>query len=309
MLIFELSKEDLKIAQAEIETVIGKKGELIENFLFADVEIRDYSRLAYTKNIYELLLKGNVLQIKKNLKNIKFNEIVVHNFKIEDQTGKLLETVADFINKPVNLKSPETLIEIIEINKKVYLTRLLQRIKHDFDKRKPSKRPICYPFSLKPKIARAMVNLTGIKKGESIIDPFCGTGGLLLEAALIGCRVEGVDIDERMVKACSKNLDGYGIRKYNIYEGDATELKQRLLYVVTDLPYARNTKNQDLERLYEGFLKVIEKYLEYRAVIGCPDSIDMKKMIKKHNLKLVGKFSYFLHSTLTKKIFVIEPKG
>jgi len=309
MIIFELSKEDLKIARAEVEAITYKKGELVENFLFVDVKAKNYSRLAYTKNVYEILLEGNIEQIKKNIKNIKFNEIVVHNFKIDDHTGKLLETVADCINKPVNLKNPETLIKIIKINEKIYLTRLLQHIKHDFDKRKPSKRPICYPFSLKPKIARVMVNLTGIKKGEAIIDPFCGTGGLLLEAALIGCRVEGVDINERMVVACRKNLDSYGIKKYNIYDGDATELKQRLLYVVTDLPYARNTKNQDLEKLYNGFLKVLEKHLEYRAVIGCPNSIDMKKMIKKHDLKIVGEFSHFLHNTLTKNIFVVEPKN
>ena len=309
MLIFSLSKEDLEIAKAEVEALTGKKGELVEDFLFIEAESRDYSRIAYSKAVYELILEGTIDKIKKDLKNVDFEKIVVHNFKVEDHTGKLLETIADCINKPVKMKRPETLIEIFKIKNKIYVTKLLQKISHDFEKRRPHNRPIAYPFSLKPKIARAMVNLTGMKKGEAILDPFCGTGGLLIEAALIGSRVEGIDIDHRMVEACKKNLESFAVKKYNIYEDDALNWKGQMTYVVTDLPYSLNTKKQELEPLYEKFLKVLEKNLKYRAVIGSPDFIDMKKLIKKANLKLVGEHSFFLHSSLTKKIFIVEPNA
>ncbi|MEM3127243.1 MAG: methyltransferase domain-containing protein, partial [Candidatus Woesearchaeota archaeon] len=270
---------------------------------------RDFSRLAYTKNVYELLLDGSMEKIKKELAKCNLDKHVPHTFKIEDHTKKLLESTANCINKPVAMKNPGTLIEIFKIKNKIYITKLLQRIKHDFEKRKPHKRPICFPFSLKPKIARAMINLTGAKRGETILDPFCGTGGLLLEAGLIGCRVEGIDIDPRMIETCKRNLESYGVWKYNIYEENALNLKQKILYIATDLPYSRNTKKQDLEKLYEEFFKVVKKYLEYRAVIGAPDFVDTKKLIKTSGLKIVGEFSYFLHKTLTKKIFVLKPNN
>jgi len=59
-----------------------------------------------------------------------------------------------------------------------------KELKSGFGKRKPHMRPGFHPSSLNPKLARAFVNLTGIRKG-TIVDMFCGTGGILIEAGLI----------------------------------------------------------------------------------------------------------------------------
>ncbi len=59
---------------------------------------------------------------------------------------------------------------------------------------------------LPPKLAQIMLNLSQIKKGEVVYDPFCGTGTVLIEAALLGFTAMGSDIDEKMVAATQKNL-------------------------------------------------------------------------------------------------------
>lgn len=75
---------------------------------------------------------------------------------------------------------------------------------------------------LPPKLAQIITNLThnpSVAEAESsceipdfiapktLLDPFCGTGVLLQEAALMGLRVYGSDIDERMVRYARDNIN------------------------------------------------------------------------------------------------------
>ena len=78
---------------------------------------------------------------------------------------------------------------------------------------------------LPPKLARMMVNLTGVASGR-VLDPFCGTGVLLQEAALLGFDVYGTDLSEKMVRYSTENLDWLTHRysldsKVVIEQGDA----------------------------------------------------------------------------------------
>ena len=59
---------------------------------------------------------------------------------------------------------------------------------------------------LPPKLARMMVNYTGLQSGR-VLDPFCGTGVLLQEAALLGQDVYGSDLADKMVDFTRANLD------------------------------------------------------------------------------------------------------
>jgi len=49
-----------------------------------------------------------------------------------------------------------------------------------------------------------MVNLSGARR--EVLDPFCGTGGVLIEAGLIGLEVYGFDIQQSMVEGCKEIL-------------------------------------------------------------------------------------------------------
>ncbi len=64
---------------------------------------------------------------------------------------------------------------------------------------------------------------------ELILDPFCGTGVILQEALLMGYRVDGSDLDQRMVDYTSENLKWLGtkyslenLRNTSLEVGDAT---------------------------------------------------------------------------------------
>jgi tRNA G10 N-methylase Trm11 len=79
---------------------------------------------------------------------------------------------------------------------------------------------------LPPKLAQIMINLTGAKQGLRILDPFCGTGVILQEAALMGDAVYGTDLSEKMIRYSRDNLnwlqETHNIKiDYHLNEDDA----------------------------------------------------------------------------------------
>lgn len=82
---------------------------------------------------------------------------------------------------------------------------------------------------LPPKLARMMINLAisdAEYKDMTVLDPFCGTGVVLQEAALLGYDAYGTDLSEKMVDYSTQNLD-WLVKKYrlqtnvSIEQGDA----------------------------------------------------------------------------------------
>ena len=60
---------------------------------------------------------------------------------------------------------------------------------------------------LPPKLAQILINLCGkLPEGARVLDPFCGTGVVLQEAAIMGYIPYGTDLNERMVEYSKKNL-------------------------------------------------------------------------------------------------------
>ena len=58
---------------------------------------------------------------------------------------------------------------------------------------------------LPPKLARIMVNLLGIKDG-TVWDPFCGSGTIPMECAVLGYDFLASDVDEYAVKGTDENI-------------------------------------------------------------------------------------------------------
>ncbi|USN96344.1 MAG: methyltransferase domain-containing protein [Candidatus Nomurabacteria bacterium] len=68
---------------------------------------------------------------------------------------------------------------------------------------------------LPPKLAQIMINLAKPSgRPPVILDPFCGTGVILQEAALMGYDANGTDLSEKMVSYSQRNLEWLK-EKYN----------------------------------------------------------------------------------------------
>lgn len=204
-----------------------------------------------------------------------------------------------------NILTINTTLPLSILSRLAYTKKINEKeLKHLFSKRRPHLRPGYHPSSLQPKLARAFVNLTGIRKG-TLVDCFCGTAGILLEAGLIGINTIGYDIEQDMLDKAEANFKHYKIKNYKLFLKDATTIKRKYNYIVADLPYGHATKNIDKD-LYLNFLKNLKKILLKKAVIGFPDFAPYKKLIKQAKLKIEKEFTIYLHKKLSKKIIVIS---
>jgi len=129
-----------------------------------------------------------------------------------------------------------------------------------FGDRRPTDRPFFQPGSMDPMDARAVVNLAGAGPGVGLLDPMCGTGGLLVEAGLVGSSVVGSDAQWKMARGTRENLDAaLGEGTGAVVRADATRLPFRddaFDAVAFDAPYGRQSKieGRDLSTLVAGAL-------------------------------------------------------
>ncbi|HYA55884.1 MAG TPA: DNA methyltransferase [Nitrososphaerales archaeon] len=87
-------------------------------------------------------------------------------------------------------------------------------------------------ISLSPRLARTLVNLAGLKPGQILLDPFCGSGTILVEAYSKSLRCLGVDNRASRVQEARENIrwsiGGVTDRGYDIRKGDARDLSRML---------------------------------------------------------------------------------
>jgi tRNA (guanine10-N2)-dimethyltransferase len=104
------------------------------------------------------------------------------------------------------------------------------------------RRPSSHPSAMAPKLARCLVNLARAKVNRLCVDPFCGTGAIILEAALLGCQVVGSDVDERMIRKSRQNLAHFNTEPIGLLLADARLMPlNEVDSVATDPPYGRST--------------------------------------------------------------------
>ncbi|HEY6238871.1 MAG TPA: RsmD family RNA methyltransferase [Thermoplasmata archaeon] len=113
-----------------------------------------------------------------------------------------------------------------------------------FDARRMPRLPFQRPVSLPPRLGRVAANLAGVRAGHRVVDPFVGTGALLLEAALLGARVTGVDRDDEMVRGALRNFAEVGQTADAFRVSDAADAfsapgGEGWDAVLTDPPYGR----------------------------------------------------------------------
>lgn len=75
-----------------------------------------------------------------------------------------------------------------------------------FGTRAPTKRPFQQPGTMDPQLARTVVNLAGADAGCTFLDPMCGPGATLIEAALLDVTPVGIDVQRRMVEGARRNV-------------------------------------------------------------------------------------------------------
>lgn len=308
--LYLLAGEDMKLAEGELEGFLKSQGideTLVRKQKLAETEVEpgQLKRLALTHEV-----SRKITELEKNrLEDFKPDFMPEKSFAVrtenlsgreidKEKIEKVLGEKFSSSKNSVDLENPRTVIKAYIFDEKIILGEVIEDINRGlFGNRKNQNRPFSSPVSLDPVLARLLVNLSGVKPGEFILDPFCGTGGILIESGLCGIGVYGSDMSEEMVKGTKMNLDEYGVINHSIKQLEVSEAVESFdrdfSAVITDLPYGKSSAKTD--GAVDDFLELVENFEGKIVFMWNEDEIG----------GFEADFSVYVHRNLTRHIFVV----
>ena len=189
--------------------------------------------------------------------------------------------------------------------------KLAEVVPKAFVMRGPRRRPFFHPSAMPAKLARCMVNLAQPNAGDLVLDPFCGTASMLIEAGLIGCRVVGFDVQRRMVRGSLRNLRHFGVGAEGVLRADVRHPPVRQVdCIVTDPPYGRcaKTLGREVADIVGDFLRVAKDCVARgrRLCIAFPKGVHIRRLAEDSGFRVVESHYVYVHRSLTREVAVLE---
>ena len=205
----------------------------------------------------------------------------------------------------VDLEAPDHELRALFADDTCLLAWLAAESRRDFAERAPTDKPFFQPGSMEPLEARAVANLAGARPGAAVLDPMCGTGGLLVEAGLAGASVVGIDAQRKMVRGARRNLAHF-LEDWAVVRGDAARLPVAgpLDAVIADVPYGRQSAvaSDDVEALVRDALAEARRVADRAVVVADRDrSADAAA-----GWAVAAVYERPVHRSLTRFVHVLE---
>ncbi|RLI45789.1 hypothetical protein DRO69_04515 [Candidatus Bathyarchaeota archaeon] len=273
-----------------------------------DDKAADIFKRIHSAPIEQIIERGESFVVR--IRRVRGSASHIDRGELERKLGEVILNMVK--GASVNLKSPQkTFFGVLTDNKFIFGLKMGEVPTKPFVERRPRKRPFFHPTAMPAKLARCMVNLAQPKAGELVLDPFCGTATMLIEAGLIGCRVVGFDVKRRMVEGSLRNLHHYNIRPEGLAVADARHLPAvRADCIVTDPPYGRSatTLGWSTKQIMKDFLSSVEEMLPRgrRICTASPKSIKVGNIGRELGFKHVESHLVYIHRSLTREIAVFE---
>lgn len=334
LIAFELSGEHKTIPESEVHACIESKNCIysvhrsLDGCLIIDLKndpdeiIRSLSkRLAMTHHIIKVLGIGGcreeeILEIvEKELPDFE-GTYSIRVKKVRDystiNTALMERKIGEIFFKrgaKADLNYPQTRFRVLLTEDKCIFGSLSGSIDRSaFEARKPHYKPFFYPGVLMPRVACALVNIA--KPDKLLFDPFCGTGGIIVEAGLMGMNVIGADMQRKILLGAKMNLDHYNIN-YSLMFEDACRLAlndECIDAVVTDPPYGRSAaiKAESLEDMLVRSMKEIYRVLKNGKRTVFISERPIETLAENAGFRIVQMHLQRVHRSLTRRILVLE---
>jgi tRNA (guanine10-N2)-dimethyltransferase len=309
---FVLSKDNLEIAIDEVISLAKtydrfSKVKVLSNLVIIQSKTnweQITKRATFVKISGQILRKMSGLfldeenfQVLKNAKTFvcRIINLSSNQFNIPELERAMGDMITKFSKAQVSLENPDITIYLLFTEHENFFG-----FSKRFEIEKRPKKIKKYPHELDWKLTRAMINLIGLKEGQTVCDPFCGTGTTLLEAESMGIHAIGLDFDEKMYNISKENLDANGY-KSKIIKADFSQLLKILDEfdgIVTDLPYGTASKSsENPEELIKKFVSILPK--RKKIAIMCKKGFE-----KKLKINPIKKYEIYRHKSLTRTILI-----
>lgn len=322
----ELVGEEDDFAASEAATAAGNVSVVAPGLALARWVDRERVRtLAYTRAVSELLGTGDA--------TVESAETVTETASLGDKSGSIAVRARNVRSTAavstadaeravgsvlvdrgftVDLDDPDHEFRVLFADDTCLVGWLDTESIRDFGERKPTDRPFFQPGSMAPLDARAYANLAGAEPDALVVDPMCGTGGLLVEAGLAGSNVLGIDAQEKMARGATQNLAEYLSNSVEccVARGDAASLPladDAADGVVVDAPYGRQSKiaRHDLESLVAGALSEAERIASRCVLIADRDWSDAAEAA---GWTVEDRFERRVHRSLVRHVHALDAR-
>jgi len=233
----------------------------------------------------------------------------IERLKVERELGKIVKSWNPHLKG--DMEKPQVEITVLLTDNYCIVGKTLKDVDRSvLVAREASLQAFFHPGAMKPTVCRAMVNLARARPGEILLDPFCGSGGILVEASLIGCHAIGVDISMRRIREAEQVMLYYGIENVELHHGNALYLEYdgNVDAIATDPPYGRGTvpHGQSREELLKIFAGKAAAYLKPGGYIciATPKESKIEEYLEDSGFKVLEKHYQYVHGGLTRKFTV-----
>ena len=300
---------EIEADRDKLEAVAGRGGyfdEMGQELFHSDDNLESIKKSVESTEFDQFLSSQDTFSVRMlRFGGVSKNLSRVH---LEAYLGKLL---AEKTGAKIDLRSPRRAFRGTLAGSLFHFGLVVsQRPKGSIHRRRPRKRAVFHPSTMPPKIARCLVNLSEVRAGETFLDPFCGVGGIAIEAGLLGCKVLGVDALSRMARSARKNMTHFGLEPYGVLRGDARNIPLREVDgIATDPPYGTgaSTLKSTTKNILANFLPQAKMVLSPggRVVFASPLGTRAADLAESEGFKVFDRHELYVHRSLTREILVL----
>ncbi|MFW9801244.1 MAG: methyltransferase [Candidatus Thorarchaeota archaeon] len=232
---------------------------------------------------------------------------VEHRNRLSESLGA---RISNLTNAGVALDNPDVRILVMMVpDGTLVCVSKESKLRQELRLREPGKKPFFHPSMMNSQLARVICNLAGVRPEVTVIDPFCGGGGILCEAAILGARVLGWDLNWRLIMGAMKNLADLMDKESSVIQADSRwpplQVK-KVDCIATDPPYGRtsSTRGAKARRLALTFLEQVPEILKDggRLCICGSQELGIKEMMQDLGFAVKYHVLVPVHSGLTREV-------
>lgn len=294
-------KYEEELCMMELRALFGE--ETKEKYLLSDIYVNP-SRSPFLKEV--LIIKAVSEDFSNIIEYIKDNNIAYDDFKVayiklqkdDVSYSKRLDKIREIgmnISGIANIHEPKVMLAVTRLGDK-WIYADYER--NDFQWHIHEDKPNNYSNSLGVRMARALVNIAvGREKDISLVDPCCGIGTVVIEAASMDIKVKGYEINKQIAARARRNLEFFGYDRNLITPMDMHKVEEKYDVAIIDLPYGLFTPitGDEQRMLINSAYKMADKLI--LVVFE-----DMIKIIEEAGFNIVesctvnkGKFKRYIH--------------
>ncbi|SHE64219.1 TRM11 family SAM-dependent methyltransferase [Caloramator proteoclasticus] len=278
--------DESDLCNLEMRVIFNK--DLSEKYFLSEKDF-DIDRSVFIKYKIDILASSNSFDelIKKVEKlNINQEKYKVKYFDVDDKVKvefnekhRLEGIIGERIEGDVDVYNPKVMFALTLVDGTWIFGRY---IKNSGEWHKHEHKPVYYCNALPVRIARSMLNIgLGDNLNKKVVDPCCGVGTVLLEAAALSVDIEGYDINDKVVENAVKNIEffGYDVKVEN---KDIANVDKKYDLAIIDLPYGilSITSDEEIMHILKSAARITKE-----AVIAAVS--DIRKELDEAGFKVV----------------------